>query len=254
MFKETLIDEFTQQAESFNASPAMSSQDTLQSLLDMLPLAADQRWLDVACGTGLVTRAMAPKVGHVTGVDVTPAMLDLARAEAEQAGMANVEFRLGDAGALDLPDDSFDGALCRFSFHHMPVPFRVLREMARVVRPGGLVVVSDHVSDAQTDLAAWHEEIERLRDPSHWDCLTVSRRRAMGQALGLEMVDERFQPNLLDWEDWIARGTTGSANRALIDAALAERPDGTPTFGPTADGQLRMLIHITVWRKPILSS
>jgi SAM-dependent methyltransferase len=252
MFKDTLVDEFTLQAETFNASRAMSSEETLHSLLTLLPLSPDQRWLDVACGPGLVARAMAPKVASVVGVDVTPAMVELARAEAAAAGLANVEFRLGDVGRLDLPDDAFDGAICRFAFHHIPVPGRVLAEMARVVRPGGWVVVSDHVSDAETDLAAWHEEIERLRDPSHWDCLTIARRRAMGERLGLALVDERLQPNLLDYEDWIARGSTGPANRALIDLAMAERPEGTPTFSlaPAGDGprQLRMVIHIMVWQ------
>jgi SAM-dependent methyltransferase len=252
MFKDTLVDEFTRQARSFNDTPAMSSAQTLTSLIDLLPLAADQRWLDVACGPGLVTRALAPRVGSVLGVDVTPAMIELARSEAASASLGNVEFRLGDVGKLDLPNDSFDGAICRFSFHHIPAAGRVLAEMARVVRPGGSVVVSDHVSDPETDLAAWHEEIERLRDPSHWDCLTVGRRRHLGERLGLELTEERFQPIELDYDDWVRRGSTGEANRALIEAVFAERPAGTPTFGrvPGADGveKVRQLIHITVWR------
>ena len=252
MFEETLVDEFTRQAHSFNETPAMSSTETLASLIDALPLAADQRWLDVACGPGLVTRALARRVAAVVGVDMTPAMIDLARTEAAAAGLTNVELRLGDVAKLDLPDGAFDGAICRFSFHHIPLPTRVLAEMARVVRPGGWVVVSDHVSDEQTDLAAWHEEIERLRDPSHWDCLTIERRRRMGEQLGLTLADERFQPIELDYVDWVLRGSSGAANRELIETAFAERPDGTPTFGrvPGADGveRLRMLLHITLWQ------
>jgi SAM-dependent methyltransferase len=254
LFEDTLVDEFTLQAESFNGSPAMSSEETLHSLIAMLPLTGDQHWLDVACGPGIVSRALAPRVGRVTGVDVTPAMVELARAESGAAGLTNVAFMLGDVAHLDLPDDAVDGALCRFAFHHIPVPGRVLAEMARVVRPGGWLIVSDHVSDEQTDLAAWHEEIERLRDPSHWDCLTIGRRRALGEALGLRLADERFQPIQLDYENWLSRGSTGVANRDVIEAAWAERPDGAPSFGrgPDADGvvRVRQLIHITLWHVP----
>jgi SAM-dependent methyltransferase len=252
MFEDTLVGEFTLQAQSFNDSPAMSSEETLHSLIAMLPLAADQHWLDVACGPGIVSRALAPLVARVIGVDVTPAMIELARAEAGAAGLTNVDFRLGDVARLDLPDDSVDGALCRFAFHHIPVPGRVLAEMSRVVRPGGWVVVSDHVSDERTDLAAWHEEIERLRDPSHWDCLTVGRRRELGVALGLRLADERLQPIRLDYDSWLSRGSTGVANREVIEAAWAERPDGVPSFGRgvDADGvvRVRQLLHITVWQ------
>ena len=88
MFEDTLVDEFTRQATSFNASPAMSSEETLHSLIAMLPLAADQHWLDVACGPGIVSRALAPRVARVTGVDMTPAMIELARAEAGAARTA----------------------------------------------------------------------------------------------------------------------------------------------------------------------
>src|SRR5947209_1502355 len=103
MQRETLVDEFTRQAASFNASPAMSSAETLQALLDALPLAADQVWLDVACGSGIVARAMAPRVSRVVGVDLTPAMVELGQAEARAAGLSNVDLRLGDVGALEVP-------------------------------------------------------------------------------------------------------------------------------------------------------
>src|SRR6185503_3403989 len=105
------------------------------------------------------------------GVDLTPTMIERARADAADAGVENVTFELGDATALDLPDDSLDGAITRFSLHHIPAPVRVLEEMRRVVRPGGYLVVADHVTDDEGAAAAWHEEIERLRDPSHWACL-----------------------------------------------------------------------------------
>ncbi|MGH2938671.1 MAG: class I SAM-dependent methyltransferase [Solirubrobacterales bacterium] len=94
---------------------------------------------------------------------------------ADAEGAANVSFEVGDATALDLPDDFFDGAITRFSLHHIPAPIRVLEEMRRVVRPGGWVVVPDFVTDDDGEAKAWQEGIERLRDPSHWALLTPSR-------------------------------------------------------------------------------
>jgi SAM-dependent methyltransferase len=255
VFEDTLVGEFTRQARSFNDSPAMSSEETLHSLIAMLPLAADQHWLDVACGPGIVTRALAPRVARVTGVDVTPAMIELARAEAGAAGLANVEFRLGDVARLDLPDDGVDGALCRFAFHHIPVPGRVLAEMARVVRPGGWVVVSDHVSDERTDLAAWHEEIERLRDPSHWACLTPARIAGLGRHAGLAVVREERWDFAIDFEEWIGRGSGGAGSRELIEQALREAPRGHLPFRVEAGADGRRTLGLTlaafVWRRPV---
>src|SRR6201999_3288318 len=168
-------EEFAHQADSFARSPTMSLAETLDAVVELVPADGSARWAEFACGPGLIARAMAPRVGSVLGLDLTPAMIDKARAEAAAAGVENVSFELGDATALDVPDDSFDGAITRFSLHHIPAPIRVLEEMRRVVKPGGLVVVADHVTDDEGAAAAWHEEIERLRDPSHWACLTPSR-------------------------------------------------------------------------------
>ena len=168
---DTIRAEFTHQSRAFNASPLMRSAETLRGLVDFLPTGPSQRWIDVACGPGLVAGALAPRVAHVVGVDMTEAMVDLARAEARREAIANADFRVGDATRLGGQDGEFDGAVTRFSLHHIPLAGRVVAEMARVVRPGGFVVVGDrHAPDEPA--AAWQEEIERLRDPSHWACLT----------------------------------------------------------------------------------
>ena len=168
---------------------------------------------------------MAPRVGSVLGLDLTPAMVDKARAEADAAGAENVSFEVGDATALDLPDDTLDGAITRFSLHHIPAPMRVLEEMRRVVKPGGQVVVADHVTDDDGEAAAWHEQIERLRDPSHWACLTPSRIAALGERAGLEPDFDRVVPFEIDYGEWLNRGSGGPAN------ADADRPPAGRSAG-----------------------
>src|SRR6201999_1123509 len=164
----------------------MNIAQTLGVLIDLVPEDPGARWVETACGPGLIARAMASRVGSVVGIDLTPTMVEKARADAAAAGVENVSFEVGDATALDLPDASLDGAITRFSLHHIPGPVRVLEEMRRVVKPGGYVVVADHVTDDDGASAAWQEQIERLRDPSHWALLTPARIEGLAARGGLE--------------------------------------------------------------------
>jgi SAM-dependent methyltransferase len=249
----SIRDEFAHQADSFARSQAMSLAETLGAVVELVPEDGAARWAELACGPGLIARAMAPRVGSVLGLDLTPAMIDKARADASAAGVENVSFELGDATALDLPDDSFDGAITRFSLHHIPAPVRVLEEMGRVVKPGGYVVVADHVTDDDGDAAAWHEEIERLRDPSHWACLTPSRLAAMGERVGLEPDLTRETPFAIDFDEWIGRGSGGPANAELIDRLLAEAPPAAASFvvrGDPGERTLSLRNSLHRWRVP----
>jgi ubiquinone/menaquinone biosynthesis C-methylase UbiE len=97
------------------------------------------RVLDVGCGTGEVLLRLARERPYLEllGVDVHEPHLRHAREGARALGAVNVEFRREDAFALDLPDDSFDLALCRHMLQAVPEPERVVAEMMRVTRPGG---------------------------------------------------------------------------------------------------------------------
>lgn len=110
--------------------------------LDWAALRDGDAVLDVACGTGLVTYAAAAAVGaagRVLGVDLSDRMIDLAR---ERGAPANVRFERMDAEALALPDAGFDVALCALGLMYLPRPENALREMRRVLRPGGRVALA----------------------------------------------------------------------------------------------------------------
>ena len=112
----------------------------------LLPrLQPGQRLLDVGCGPGTVTsglaRAVAP--GLVTGLDAAPDVLATAREHASEMGLANLEFVEGDVYALDYPDDTFDIVYANQLLQHLSDPVAALREMRRVLRPGGLLAVRD---------------------------------------------------------------------------------------------------------------
>ncbi len=251
-YRQTIVEEFAAQAESFNRSEAANAAATLEGLVTLAAPRPGERWLDAACGPGVVARALAPRVGHVTGVDATPAMIELARREAAANGVANADFALGDVTALAAADGSFDGALSRFALHHIPLPGRVVAELARVVRPGGRVVLADTLADETLEAFSFAQEIERLRDPSHWASLTAGGLRALGTGAGLELEHESAVELELDYGQWLARGS-GRENAPLIEAALADRPAGSPGFAVVAaNGRriLRLRVGITLWRRP----
>lgn len=101
--------------------------------------------LEVGVGTGK-NIPYYPSNVHITAIDLTPGMLERAQRKAQDAGLnSRVDLQLGDVQALDFPDNSFDTALGTFVFCSVPDPVLGLREMKRVVRPGGKVLLLEHM-------------------------------------------------------------------------------------------------------------
>jgi len=101
--------------------------------------------LDVACGTGVVTRLAARAAGPtgtVTGVDIGPAMLAVARSQPTESGSAPITYLEGSALELPLADSSFDCATCHHGFQFFPDRVAAIRELRRVLRPGGRVAIA----------------------------------------------------------------------------------------------------------------
>jgi ubiquinone/menaquinone biosynthesis C-methylase UbiE len=247
MHDQTTISAFTAQAEGFNASSAANHAGLLDAILELAAPAAGERWLEAACGPGVVSRRLAPFAGSVTGFDLTPAMIELARKEAAAAGLDNVAFEVADATALPVPDASFDGAVTRFSAHHIPLAGRLFAELARVVAPGGAIVVVDHLADADRDAYAWSQELERLRDPSHWLSLTLGAARRTADAAGLTVERELIIPLELDFDDWLARGHADPAGQALAERALAERPSQAQCFEVVTQNDGARTLRLQIW-------
>jgi ubiquinone/menaquinone biosynthesis C-methylase UbiE len=109
-------------------------------LLDCASLKRGDRVLDVACGSGLVALRAAETVGptgQLVGIDLSGQMLHVAHQRAKERGLSNADFARMDAESLDLPDASFDVALCALGLMYLPDPARAVREMRRILRPGG---------------------------------------------------------------------------------------------------------------------
>jgi len=142
-------------------------------------LAKGPRVLEVGVGTGK-NMPYWPKDAQMTGIDLTPGMLEIAHRRAKQLGLAadpsasfapaprseakgaGLILRLGDAQALEFPDASFDTAVATFVFCSVPDPVLGLRELARIVRPGGQVLLLEHMRSANPLLGALMDFVNPL--------------------------------------------------------------------------------------------
>jgi SAM-dependent methyltransferase len=118
---------------------------TTLALFDRLNIAGDMRCLDVGCGGGDVTIDLASRVapaGSAVGVDIDHVKLELARAEAIEGNVGNVEFRQADA-ATRVFDAEFDAVYTRFLLTHLPDPAGALRNFVNAARPGGVIIIED---------------------------------------------------------------------------------------------------------------
>ncbi|HEY8517069.1 MAG TPA: methyltransferase domain-containing protein [Candidatus Binatia bacterium] len=203
---DTVRAQFTRQAEIYARMRQTTDQKGLDGLVALSGAKPGDRALDVACGPGFLTMTLATRAAHATGFDATDAMLALARAEAARRGIANVEFRSGDAEALPFPDASFDVVCCRAAFHHFARPERVLAEMVRVARPGAKIVIADMLGPEDAAKAAYRDRMERLCDPSHAHALSESELRALFDAAGVEVAFAFRSPFAVEVEEWIEHG------------------------------------------------
>ena len=137
--------------------------------LEHSPITKTQTVVDVGTGTGFMAAGLAPLARQVIGVDFSDAMLAVARENMTKLGLTNVEFHQGTLEHLPLDDVSADVVVANMALHHAPDPVSALREMTRVCKPGGYLVITDAVQHTfdwfRTELAdVWlgftREEIE----------------------------------------------------------------------------------------------
>ena len=137
--------EWTERVERYARDAAPRTRPIAEALVALLPPPVGAQVLDVATGTGLVAVEAARRVGphgSVLATDFLPAWEPFVRTTASAAGVANVAFASMPAEALALPDASFDIVYCQFGLMFVPEPIRALREMRRVLRPGGRIGIA----------------------------------------------------------------------------------------------------------------
>lgn len=198
-----ITEEFARQADTFDKSAEKADMKVEDRFRDALGPARAGNILDVACGPGVVTAAIAPAAASVTAFDATEPMLEKARARCAKAGLSNVSFKTGDAEALPFDDNSFDGAVNRLAVHHFETPGRAIAEMYRVLKPGGRAVIVDIVSDENPVLSELQNAIEILRDPSHTRALPPSELDRLIADAGFSVAATETWDKWREFEEWM---------------------------------------------------
>jgi SAM-dependent methyltransferase len=232
--------------------------------LGLLNVAEGDRVLDVGCGSGVVTREIARRVGPTgcaVGVDPSPALLAIARDLAEVEGLGGrVELQEGSALALPFADGAFDVAIAVTALSHMPGAEGAIPEMARVVRPGGRMGVfdldTDMTSVTHPDRLLTRRIIAAASDANAVDGWLSRRLPLLFVRAGLQHVRARgFFPLDTDPRGFYAGLAERAAESALKVGAITESEcrgwlealHAEQARGPVIAGRL----HIFVWgRKP----
>lgn len=275
----TIKHQFSQQAPGFEADWARKSLGSNAKIMKwvtsrMWPV-ANAHALDVASGTGIFARSLATSCSHVTAFDACPEMLAQAMtaiSDEPEGGVVDLcplTFDVGDASSLPYDDCTFDLVTCRLGVHHFANPVDQVREMARVCKKGGKVVVVDIVTpelppvdhhghqdcaegETEATVEAARSECNRLeilRDPSHTTMHTASGLDALlkdtegmlhhlppPQALALALARQKQQSRLLanpmDLEGWMdATNTPDDHRKEIVDCVLREIDEGSVPGG-----------------------
>lgn len=250
--EETVIDQFTRQAEAFSSAPAMNDAAAMRLLVDAVDPTSSDVALDVACGPGITTAVLAAYVDHIVGVDVTQKMIHLAEERCARTGLTNTAFHLADASALPFDDGAFSLVVSRYALHHLSAPELAVAEMARVCSPGGRIAIIDIAADRDPEVAARFDEVELARDPSHVRALPSDEVVGLLSSHGLRVSEEARYVVPAELEALLARSASPEPQRVreLFQVAVDGRRMGVSER--SEDGRIRFEypISIHVGRRP----
>ncbi len=178
---------FGQFAQGYVDSPDHAKSSDLDRLAEIARPRPGWTVLDVATGGGHTALRFAPEAALVIASDLTMDMLKTAREYIATQGARNILFSIADAEDLPFKAEAFHLVTCRIAPHHFLDCARFVKEAARALKPGGLLLVQDHVLPDDQEAAEYVESFEKLRDPSHHRAFTEAEWTGMFQEVGLSM-------------------------------------------------------------------
>lgn len=237
---ELVQERFTRTAEIFGDFAVKERVREAELLAKLVRASPADRAVDLCCGPGTLALRFARHVRWIVGIDFTPAILQRARRSAENDRIGNLFVALGDARALPFASASFDLAVTSYSLHHIPDPARVIREMARILAPGGRAGVLDMIVPEDSEAADLRNRIEVARDPSHARAMPPSELEQMFAAAGLRVLTSEIDTKPRSFDHWLGvagwkRGDAEYAKtRNLVEQSMREGEDSGfyPKFLP----------------------
>ena len=185
-----IVEQFNAQANAFGKVPAHLA--GIDNLIKLCGIGWDDTVIDVACGPGLLACEFARHARRVVGSDIASAMLEKAAERAVEMRLENLSWVRSDAYALPFPDGSFDIVATRYSMHHMLEPARLMKELLRLCRRGGRVIVAD-VCIEESCVGAY-DRLELIRDDSHVHALSPREFEGIFEAKSFTELRRAFFP------------------------------------------------------------
>ncbi|HKW43618.1 MAG TPA: class I SAM-dependent methyltransferase [Thermoplasmata archaeon] len=192
-----VVQQFDKQSEVMPRLKWFADAERARELLAFARLTRGERILEVGCGPGFVL-AEATAAALAVGVDVSPKMLRAAASRAAHARVVRAAVE-----RLPFSDHRFDLVYCRSVLHHALEPEAMVREMARVTRVGGRVVINDSISSENRQEAGNHNRMERLRDPSHGRMVPASELIDLFHRARLRVAEVRAHRYARDAEEFL---------------------------------------------------
>ena len=218
--------QFGSQASAYLTSAVHASGRDLQRLAERLADFPAAQVLDMGCGAGHASFAAAGQVAGVTAYDLSSQMLDVVAQAAQEKGFSNIRTQQGYAEILPFAADSFDVVISRYSAHHWHDVGQTLREVKRVLKPGGVLIIMDVMSPGHPVRDVWLQTVEALRDTSHVRNYSSGEWLALANDAGLVTNSLSTDRLPLEFSSWVARMRTPEALAAAIrlyqDSASAE--------------------------------
>lgn len=228
---EQVKHQFKKQAQRFSdKNLSLSNHQYIHWMLSSLPLNKADSALDVAAGTGIFSRALAPSVSQVTSLDLSPDMIRQGNQENEQHQISNIQFVQGLAENMPFEDNSFDLVVSRLAFHHFTNPYKVFREMVRCGKKESTIAVIDMISPRESELNQSYNHYETLRDTSHVKALTREEFIKMYEAFGMKILTCEALKVEKSVRDWLTlTKTDDETSSRIVDDLKDELAGGNET-------------------------
>ena len=234
---DQVADAFGTTAAAYLTSAVHATGADLQALADAVRATPGPTVLDLGCGAGHASFAVAPHAHEVVAYDLAPPMLATVDSAARERGLANIRTCLGPAERLPFDTATFDWIVSRMSAHHWHDVPVALAEMRRVLKPGGRVLMIDIAGHAHPLLDTYLQAAEVLRDASHVRNYRADEWLAMFREAGFDAQVGACWRLPIDFDTWVARMRTPADSVTGIRALWAHAPDEVRShYAVQADG------------------